>query len=222
VFHCDARKLPLDPSSIDLIVTSPPYINVFNYHQNYRPAMELLGWDMLQVAKSEFGSNRKHRGNRFLTAVQYTIDMLEALAEMRRIIRPGGRVIIVVGRESTIRGVSLQNGRIVAALALGGANFRLALRQERKFKTKYGETIYEDILHLVPGDQALLPLDQLGYRLAHRILAEVVDKAKDDVRADIAEAIQQTSQVETSPYFSIPGSLCGNEKGRGQVGNAAS
>ena len=31
----DARALPLDSGSVDFAITSPPYINVFNYHQNY-------------------------------------------------------------------------------------------------------------------------------------------------------------------------------------------
>jgi hypothetical protein len=217
VFHCDARKLPLDPSSVDFIVTSPPYINVFNYHQNHRPAMELMGWDLLQVAKSEFGSNRKNRGNRFLTAVQYMVDMLQALLEMRRIIRPNGRIVIVVGRESSVRGVSLQNGRIVGVLAIGGANLRLDIRQERKFKTKFGETIYEDILHFVPCEQPSLVLGNLPYLLANQIFRDIVDRAEDDVRTDILDAMQQASKVEASPYFAISSSLRSGEKGEGRL-----
>lgn len=54
----DARALPLESESVDFVITSPPYINVFNYHQNYRRSVELLGWDILRVAKSEIGSNR--------------------------------------------------------------------------------------------------------------------------------------------------------------------
>src|SRR5438309_6363040 len=30
VFHSDARRLPVNDGSVGLIVTSPPYINVFN------------------------------------------------------------------------------------------------------------------------------------------------------------------------------------------------
>ena len=202
VFHCDARALPLDNNSIDFIVTSPPYINVFNYHQNYRPAMELMGWDMLRVARSEFGSNRKNRGNRFLTVVQYTIDMLQALLELRRIIRPNGRIVIVIGRESTVRGVSFQNGRIVAALAVGGANLRLELRQERKFKTRFGKTIYEEILHFVPSVETPSVLDNFAYCLAQYILNEVVGEATDDVRTDILAAIHKAPTIQASPYFS--------------------
>ena len=57
VFHTDARAVSLPDASVDLIITSPPYINVFNYHQNNRPAMELMGWDLLNIARSEIGSN---------------------------------------------------------------------------------------------------------------------------------------------------------------------
>ena len=56
--------------NIDLIITSPPYINVFNYHQNYRAIIETFGFEILKVAHSEFGSNRKNRGNRFKTVIQ--------------------------------------------------------------------------------------------------------------------------------------------------------
>ena len=60
----DARQLPLQSQSVDFVITSPPYINVFNYHQNYRRSVEVLGWNLLRVARSEIGSNRANRGNR--------------------------------------------------------------------------------------------------------------------------------------------------------------
>ena len=59
----DARSLSLESQSIDFVITSPPYMNVFNYHQNYRRSVELLGWDVLRVARSELGSNRANRSN---------------------------------------------------------------------------------------------------------------------------------------------------------------
>ena len=84
----DARALPLRDESIDFAITSPPYINVFNYHQNYRRSVELLGWDLLRVARSEIGSNRANRGNRFFTIIQYCIDMAKSLQELSRVIVP--------------------------------------------------------------------------------------------------------------------------------------
>lgn len=62
-------------NEVDLILTSPPYINVFNYHQNFRAIVEAFHFDLLKVAHSEFGSNRKNRGNRFRTVIQYCLDM---------------------------------------------------------------------------------------------------------------------------------------------------
>jgi len=56
LFHSDARQTPLTDSSVNLVITSPPYINVFNYHQQYRASMEALNWDLLRIARSEFGS----------------------------------------------------------------------------------------------------------------------------------------------------------------------
>jgi methylase of polypeptide subunit release factors len=203
VFHCDARNLPLGDKSIDLIVTSPPYINVFNYHQNYRKAMEFLGWDLLAIARSEFGSNRKHRGNRFLTVVQYAIDMLQALCEMARIINTDGRIVIVIGRESKVRGISFRNGQLLAALAIGGAGLNLVLRQERKFKNKFGDLIYEDLLHFAPARRRQTVADDFARCLACYILFEASKSAENEVRKDILLAYESAESIQASPRFQI-------------------
>ena len=51
VYHSDARSLPIESHSIDLVVTSPPYINVHNYHQKFRRSVEALAWDVLGVCR---------------------------------------------------------------------------------------------------------------------------------------------------------------------------
>lgn len=128
--QADARKLPLDEQYVDLVVTSPPYINVFNYHQQYRASSESFGWDLLSIAKSEIGSNRKHRKNRFLTVIQYILDMKLALRELMRACKPGARMILVVGRESNVRKTNFFNGEIVANIGLRCLGLKLERRQE--------------------------------------------------------------------------------------------
>ncbi len=204
VFHTDARAILLPDASIDLVITSPPYINVFNYHQNNRPAMELMGWDLLDIAKSEIGSNRKNRQNRFLTVVQYTLDMLDALKEMHRLLRPDGRAIIVIGRESNIRGLSFKNGMLVAAIALGGAGFHLETRQERKFKNKFGEIIYEDILHLVPVSEGMAAGDDFARSVATWSLLKAAETTEEEVHHEVLDAIERASTVQKSPIFRLP------------------
>ena len=61
VHHADARALPVESGSADLVLTSPPCINVHNYHQKYRRSVEALEWDVLAVVRSEIGSNRQNR-----------------------------------------------------------------------------------------------------------------------------------------------------------------
>lgn len=203
VFYADARVVSLPSNSVDLIITSPPYINVFNYHQNNRPAMELLGWDILEVAKSEIGSNRKHRQNRFLTVIQYALDMLDALKEMRRVLTSNGRAIIVVGRESSVRGARFKNGMIVALLASGGVGFRIDMLQERKFMNKFGEIIFEDILHLVPCENARRDADHLARSVATWSLQQALHLTDGQVKNEIIEAIERVPTVQKSPILNL-------------------
>ncbi len=208
VFHSDARSLPIEDESVELVITSPPYINVFNYHQNYRKVMEMVGWDMLKIAKSEIGSNRKNRGNRFLTVIQYSIDMFLALREMRRVLKPDGRLILVIGRESKIKGVSFENYRILATLAVELAQFDLIARQERKFTNRFGKLIYEDILHLKPVSKDGGTEDdarEIGVEFLKRALKNA---PSDKVLGDIKTAIANAHKVERSPIFK-PDNLLG-------------
>lgn len=199
--HGDARSLPLEESSVDLVVTSPPYINVFNYHQNNRKAMELLGWDILKVARSEFGANRKHRQNRFLTVIQFCLDIAEAFGELWRVMRSGGRAVVVVGRESNVRGIAFQNGRLVAAAAVL-SGFQLLDRQERKFKNKFGSLIFEDILHLSPISNLNVERDAvLGLGCA--LLEDAIPRGYGDIRSDIFSALDRAHTVRPSPVFEV-------------------
>ena len=204
VHNCDARGIPLADEAVDLVITSPPYINVFNYHQQYRASTEALGWDVLTVAKSEIGSNRKNRGNRFFTVVQYCLDLAQVLAHLFDLLRKSGRAIFVVGRESRVRGVPFYNGEIVSALATRCAGFSLSLRQERVFKNRFGEMIYEDLLHFVPSlEKAVDPLPPARI-VAEEILAQAIqtsNRLADDVLMDLESARESISRIAPSPFY---------------------
>jgi DNA modification methylase len=200
MFNADARRTPLAESSIDLVITSPPYINVFNYHENNRPAMELLGWDILAVARAELGSNRKNRGNRFLTVVQYSLDMFDVFLELRRVLKDGAKAIFVVGRESMVRGISFENGELVASLAKI-CGFNVVLRQERSFLNRFGQRIYEDILHFenegvtLGGDPRDLAIRMLEKKRGKSDRREVAD--------DLESAISSAHNVAASPIYEL-------------------
>jgi SAM-dependent methyltransferase len=200
VFNADARRLPIRDSQVDLVITSPPYINVFNYHQQFRQTVEALGWHSLHVAKAEIGSNRKHRANRFLTVIQYCLDMVQVLAEVNRVCKPSSRVIFVVGRESRVRGIPFYNARLVGAVAeLVG--FELITRQERVFTNRFGQSIFEDILHFArSAGKKADPLAEARH-IAIASLKQAIEGVAGEVRDDIAEAIKSASAVMPSPLY---------------------
>lgn len=204
VFHSDARDLPLEDSSIDLVITSPPYINVLNYHQQYRHSMELLGWDLLKVAKAEIGANRKNRQNRFLTVISYCQEIAQCLEELKRTTRMDARIIFIVGKQSKVRGVAFENGAIVKRLATECCGLELVEQQERKFKNRYGQIIYEDILHFSNTKAAMYSEDCLNevlYEIIDEKMRIVVDQGFD---GEIIDQLQQVKEKIENLCPSVP------------------
>ena len=202
--HSDARAIPCADSSFDLVITSPPYINVFNYHQQFRPAVELLGWNVLRVARSEFGSNRKNRSNRFLTVIQYCLDLSQTLVELCRVSTEGARIIVVVGRESTVRGMTVRNGELLLNLAVSSVGLRVESRQERQFVNRFGQIIVEDILHFTATKAARMSPD-IAVALAVACLEDLVSLAQvGEVRSDIEQAVLDANAVKASPLYDPP------------------
>jgi hypothetical protein len=201
-YNADARNVPLQNSSVNLVITSPPYINVFNYHQQYRGSTEALNWKILEVAKSEFGSNRKHRSNRFLTVIQYCLDIAYTLQELLRICSPNSRIIFVLGKESNIRGTPFFNGELVAEVARQVLGISLDIRQERSFVNRYGKIIKEDILHFTKREdlQYYFAIHQ-ARTLSVEALISAYSVANEQVKYEIKDAIDKVATVQPSPYF---------------------
>lgn len=207
VFNADAKNIPLPSNSIDLVITSPPYINVYNYHQQYRGSTEFLGWDVLQAAQSEIGSNRKHRSNRFLTVIQYCLDIALILKELIRVCKKDGRIIFVVGRESNVRKVSFSNSEIVYTIAVECLQLDLKLKQERVFQNRFGQMIYEDILHFNSYGINLeeLKKDDELVALAKNVAKSFLEKAlltsSKEVEVDITSALDILETVKPSKIY---------------------
>ncbi len=199
VHHADARSLPFEDGSIDLALTSPPYINVHNYHQKFRRSVEAMDWNVLTFARSEIGSNRQNRANRFLTVIQYSLDMALALREMARTAKTGARLILVLGRESSVRGARFFNGELVARIALRSVG--LDRRQERVFRNRYGLHIYEDILHFRAGSGLCDEASTLenARRIAKQFLLEARSRAPEKERPGIDAAAASADSVSPSP-----------------------
>ena len=201
---CDARMAHLHlHTPVDLIITSPPYINVFNYHQNYRSIMEVLGFNLLKVADSEIGSNRKNRGNRFRTVVQYALDMETALDSFAHSLRKNGILVLVVGRESRVRGIPFLNSSILLQIAEEMGAYKKLATPERVFTNRFGMNIKEDILVL---QMCGVPSQHGNARhIAQQHLQTAFHIAQGDIAYDINDALTQIATIKPSPIFDKKG-----------------
>jgi len=201
----DARRLHLPDASVGFVLSLPPYINVFNYHHNSRSGIESLGWKPLVVARSEIGANRKFRQNRFLTVVQYCIDMALVLTELRRVCTDSARIILVLGRESNVHKTAIYNSQILEHLAVKVVGLRVHLKQERVFLNRFGQSIYEDLLHLSPEPTWRPPSKDAIIEHARNVgtqaLVEAAGRTPGDRKHFLDEAITRAREVEPSPVL---------------------
>ena len=199
----DARSLPLKNNQIDFVVTSPPYINVFNYHQNYRQSAEILGWDLLKIAKSEIGSNRANRSNRFYTVVQYCLDMGDILKELARVSKQQARIVLIVGQESNVLGVPFYNADIIEKIGVKAKLFQKVLRQKRKFKNKFGKVIIEDIINFINLNNQVS--QEVIEQISREVALEVLESSRLFVSSEnqlcLESAIAKVNNIQKTPIL---------------------
>lgn len=141
VRHGDARQLNIANASIDLVLTSPPYLNAIDYMRCSKFSLVWMGYgidDLRKIRGSSVGANASlevavesewvkklikelklspalsNKDEAILS--RYIWDMSCALSEVSRVLRLGGRAVYVVG-DSNIRGTFVRNSSIVASVA---------------------------------------------------------------------------------------------------------
>lgn len=156
----DARRLRLADRSIDLVVTSPPYLNAIDYIRCSKFSLVWIGENIGQLriirgtsigaevagVQCSKGVNHIMRVTQLRGALpermqrileRYIHDMIRSLNEVARVLKKNGRAVFVVG-ENTIRGKFIPTGRIVteaaniAGLSISARNTR-ALPDNRRY-----------------------------------------------------------------------------------------
>lgn len=89
----DARKLPLDDSSIDGIITSPPYSIALDYVSNDSHALKEMGYNLSEIREEFIGV----RGKGQVRIDLYNEDMEKSLKEMYRVLKPKKYAVIIIG-----------------------------------------------------------------------------------------------------------------------------
>lgn len=137
----DARALTsLRSNSIDLVVTSPPYLNAIDYLRGHRMSLVWLGWTMAElraIRGESIGTERQlqqpsarvtslamHHVERWESlphaakgmVYRFVEDMDKLCRSFQRLVRPGGHVVLVLAN-SQMRGALVRSSEIVCEAA---------------------------------------------------------------------------------------------------------
>jgi DNA modification methylase len=141
VLNSDARSLPLADNSIDIVITSPPYLNAIDYLRGHKFSLIWMGYsigEIRQIRSTNIGTEVLSRCDsekgQYLKALvsigeidgltertkgillKYAYDMNAVMAEIKRVLTKDGRAVFVIG-DSTIRGVFVKNSKLIKYLA---------------------------------------------------------------------------------------------------------
>lgn len=134
----DARRLGYIPDEhADAVITSPPYFNAIDYIRGHRLALVWLGYPVSRlrhIRSLSVGRARKLSERSFINIGlndlilpegldnvtlshlrRYLSDMLKVMAEIHRILKPMGRVVLAVG-SSNIRGRVIDNPGLIRSI----------------------------------------------------------------------------------------------------------
>ncbi len=150
----DARHLNLQDRSVDLVITSPPYLNAIDYLRCSKFSLVWMGYSVgelrrlrsttvgtevgmdarddqkIQKILSELKLRPKLQKRQEAMLARYIDDMQCAVSEISRVLAGNGRAIYVVG-ENTVRGTFIRNAMIVEAVA-NTAGLRCIARRSRE------------------------------------------------------------------------------------------
>lgn len=136
VYCTDARTIPVKDNSVDLIVTSPPYVTSYEYADLHQLTALWLEYtkDLSDFRKRFIGTSYHNKKNLVLnselaekirnellkkdekTAEEvstYFSEMNQVFVEMKRILKKGGKTCIIIGNIS-LKGVEILNAEVFA------------------------------------------------------------------------------------------------------------
>ncbi|MBK8980808.1 MAG: hypothetical protein IPM38_00440 [Ignavibacteria bacterium] len=97
VYNADSRNLNFIPdNSIDIIITSPPYANTYDYYLYHKFRKRWLNLDVKFAQYNEIGSRREYSSLKEKPQ-KWNEDLSKCFVEMHRVLKPSQLAFIVIG-----------------------------------------------------------------------------------------------------------------------------
>ncbi len=157
----DARSLKVRADSVDAVITSPPYLNAIDYMRGHRLTLVWLGYrssDLRTVRSDSIGAERApdKAGEQLIKEItsamgkieqmaprhramidRYAQDVWNVMNEIARVLKPGGRAVLVVGN-SCLKGTFVRNSEaIVFAAKRAGLRVKKKIERDLPERNRY-------------------------------------------------------------------------------------
>jgi len=134
-----ARLRTVGASTVDAVVTSPPYVATYDYLDHHALRMRWLGLDTHAFSAGEMGARRRYdRLDVDAARAAWQRELAAVLRSMSRVCRTGARVAVLVA-DSAVDGVAIRAPASVAAVATG-AGFVVVARASQARPHFHGPT----------------------------------------------------------------------------------
>ncbi|MCK9399727.1 MAG: site-specific DNA-methyltransferase [Bacteroidales bacterium] len=154
----DARALPVESASVDMVITSPPYLNAIDYLRGHKLSLVWMGHSISEIRAIRAGNigTEVSKGTTSNKAIQeamkamvdfelldnrhqgmirrFVWDMSKVIEECSRVLKHEGRAVFVMG-DSAISGIFIKNSAALIRLADSNGLF-LVSRNTRPIETK--------------------------------------------------------------------------------------
>jgi hypothetical protein len=127
------------------------------------------------------------------------MDMELAVRSFWDALKPNAKMVLVVGRESNVRGTPFYNGQLVIEIIEKTNGFSQIRTLERQFTNKFGINIKEYIIIATKTNDLSMVFNGRAIAVSH--LERSLINSENGVHIDLSDAIQNCEDVKPSPLF---------------------
>lgn len=100
----------------DFVITSPPYINTFDYYLYHKQRMFWLGYDHRPVRQKEIGNHHRIDTKKFEVAkAEYVDSMTQIMDGLSRVSKPNSYFVMVIG-DGIVEGTTIDMSNVISEI----------------------------------------------------------------------------------------------------------
>lgn len=106
----------LTENNFDFVITSPPYINTFDYYLYHKQRMFWLGYDHRPVRQKEIGNHHRIDTKKFeIAKAEYIESITQIMNELSRVSKPNSYFVMIIG-DGIVEGTTIDMSQVITEI----------------------------------------------------------------------------------------------------------